>query len=141
MWEVPERLDDDLTRAAADLVQRHVDVIVSVGTIATQAAKKATDTVPIVMVSVADPVASGFVADLRRPARNVTGVSNTARPLAAKRLQLLKEALPFVKRACVMWNPASEANARDVRYPAESSAPLQIDLHPVGVRSGQRART
>jgi putative tryptophan/tyrosine transport system substrate-binding protein len=135
LLELPGILDAQLTRAAADLVQRHVDVIISNGTIATLAAKNATHTIPIVMVGVADPVASGIVADLRRPGENVTGLSNTAGPLAAKRLQLLKEALPFVKRVGVIWNPASESNVRDLRYLTDSSAALQIQLHPLGVRN------
>jgi len=74
---------------AAELVRRKVDVIVTVGTSATRAAKNATETIPIVFTRIADPVALGLVTSLARPGRNLTGVSNLTRTLAAKWLELL----------------------------------------------------
>ena len=80
-----ERLPD----LATELVRLKVDVIVSGGNSATQAAKKATNTIPIVMTQVSDPVASGFVASLARPGGNITGLSTLAPEISGKRLELL----------------------------------------------------
>lgn len=82
-----ERLPD----LAADLVGRHVNVILSVSTPATLAAKARTSSIPIVMVEVAVPIGSGLVASLGRPGSNVTGLSALTRDLSGKRLELLKD--------------------------------------------------
>src|ERR1051325_12126595 len=85
---------DRLPSLASELVQQQVDVIVTIGTPGVLAAKNATATIPIVFVSVSDPVANGVVASLARPGGNVTGVSILAPALSRKRLELLKEAFP-----------------------------------------------
>src|SRR5215472_3452981 len=85
---------DRLPALAAELMGLQVDVIVAAGTPGVLAAKKATSTIPIVFVSVADPVASGFVASLARPGGNVTGLTNFSPELSGKRVELLKEAVP-----------------------------------------------
>src|SRR5215831_143789 len=92
-----------LPQLAADLIKRKVDVIVADTTQATQAAQRATSTVPIVMAIVADPVGSGVVANLSRPSGNVTGLSIMLAELSAKRLQLFKEALPSLTRVVALW--------------------------------------
>src|SRR5262245_2351182 len=79
---------------AAELVRLNVDVIVTIGTLAPLAAKRATSTIPIVMTSAGDPLGSGLVASLARPGGNVTGMSLMAPELGGKRLELLKEVLP-----------------------------------------------
>lgn len=97
-----ERLPD----LAADLVQRKVDVIVVRGPQAAQAAHQATNTIPIVMSATPDPVGSGLAASLTRPGGNVTGLSFLPGvSLEAKRLELLKEALPGLRRVAVLTNP------------------------------------
>ena len=85
---------DGLAKLAAELVQLRVDVILADSTAATNAARNATHTVPIVMAAVVDPVATGFVASLSRPGGNITGLSVLAPELAGKRLQLLTETVP-----------------------------------------------
>jgi putative ABC transport system substrate-binding protein len=95
---------------AADLVRLKVDVIVAVAGPATRAAKQATMTIPIVATGVSDPVGQGFVASLARPGGNVTGLATLFPELAAKRLALLKEALPAVSRVAVLWNAANPGN-------------------------------
>ena len=92
-------------RLVADLVQRKVDVIVVESTIAAQALKRATSTVPVVMAIVSDPVGSGLVASLAHPGGNITGLSLMTADLSAKRLQLLKETIPRLARVAVLWNP------------------------------------
>jgi len=85
----------------ADLVRRRVDVIVASGSTNIRAVKKATATIPIVMVGSGDPVATGLVASLARPGGNVTGLSMSRPEIAAKQLSILKEALPGISRVAV----------------------------------------
>ena len=80
-------------------------MIATYGTPATRAAKQATTTIPIVAISVGDPVRAGVVASLARPGGNVTGNSLLAPDIAAKQLQLLREAVPSVARVAFLWNP------------------------------------
>ncbi len=93
-----------LPELAAELVQRRVDVIVVTGWPATQAAKDATTTIPIVTAFAGDTVATGLVASLSRPGANLTGISDMSAELAPKRLQLLKETFPKASRVAVLWN-------------------------------------
>jgi putative ABC transport system substrate-binding protein len=97
----PERLPD----LANDLVRSKPDLIIAAGGDVAPFAKRATGTIPIVMITSADPVQGGLVASLARPGGNVTGVTFVSSDLAGKRLQLLKEAVPGVKRVAVLWNP------------------------------------
>jgi ABC-type uncharacterized transport system substrate-binding protein len=89
---------------AAELVRRNVDVIVTRGTPAVQAAKDATVTIPVVMAASGDPLGVGVVAGLARPGTNVTGLSAFTRELLAKRLELLKEAIPGLARPALLTN-------------------------------------
>jgi putative tryptophan/tyrosine transport system substrate-binding protein len=100
-----ERLPD----LAAELVQLKVDVIVSVVTQASLAAKNATRTIPIVMVAVGDPLGSGLVDNLARPSGNVTGPSSMYSDLVGKQLEVLKEIAPKASRVALLWNPANAA--------------------------------
>jgi putative ABC transport system substrate-binding protein len=90
---------------AAELVQMKVDVIVAVTSPSVWAAKRATQTIPIVMPLSSDPVGDGLVASLARPGGNITGLSVMAPELATKRLQLLKEVFPKLRPLAVLWNP------------------------------------
>jgi putative ABC transport system substrate-binding protein len=90
---------------AADLVALKVDVIVVTSTPTALAARQATRTIPIVFAWAVDPVASGLVTSLARPGGNVTGSSFLAPELVAKRLELLKQAVPGVSRVAVLWHP------------------------------------
>src|SRR5690242_16657565 len=97
---------DRLPALAADLAQRNVDIILTAGTESTDAARRATKTIPIVMTAVGDPIAAGFIASLARPGGNITGASLLATELTAKRLQLLKDVLPALTRLTVLWSAA-----------------------------------
>ena len=92
---------------AMELVRLQPDVIVVDGTLAAKAAGAATSTIPIVFTLVSDPVASGLVASLARPGRNLTGLSNVGSDLAAKRLQLLTEALAGASRIAILSDPTN----------------------------------
>ena len=97
---------DRLPELAAELVGLKVDVIVTSGTPGTRAAKRATATIPIVMAEIGgDPVASGIFASLARPGGNLTGSTFFSPELSAKRLELLKEAVPRITQAGVLLNP------------------------------------
>jgi putative ABC transport system substrate-binding protein len=97
-----ERLPD----LAAELVRLRVDVIVTGGTPAIRAAQHATNTIPIVMAIVGDPIAAGFVASLAHPGGNITGFTNLSPDLSTKRLELLKEVSPKIRRVAVFQNAA-----------------------------------
>jgi putative tryptophan/tyrosine transport system substrate-binding protein len=96
---------DRLPALAADLVALKVDVIVVTSTPAALAAQRATQTIPIVLGWVVDPVSSGLVTSLARPGGNVTGLSSLARDVVGKRLELLKQAVPGAARVAVLWHP------------------------------------
>jgi putative ABC transport system substrate-binding protein len=117
-----------------NLVQRKVDVIVVDTTVATRALKRATSTIPIVMSVVADPVGSGLVSSLAHPGENVTGLSLMMPDLTAKRLQLLKEAIPRVARVAVLWNSDSPFHAKLLQELKAAAPSLSIELTFVNVR-------
>jgi putative ABC transport system substrate-binding protein len=100
-----ERLPD----LAAELVRLKVDVIVSVVTQASLAAKNATRTIPIVMVAVGDPLGSGLVASLARPGGNVTGPSSMYADLVGKQLEVLKAIVPKLSRVAVLWHSSGQS--------------------------------
>jgi ABC-type uncharacterized transport system substrate-binding protein len=96
---------DRLRQAAAELVERQVDVIVAQSTTAARPAKQATSQIPIVAIGMADPVEDDLVASLARPGGNLTGTTFLGPDLVAKRLQLLKEVVPQLSRVAVLWHP------------------------------------
>ena len=104
-----------LPELAAELVRLKVDVIASLGTPATEAAKRATTTIPIVMESLADAVSTGLVSNLARPGGNVTGLSGFAPQLSGKRLELIREIRPSAVRIAMLANLANPATAPVIR--------------------------
>ncbi len=98
-----------LATVVGELIRRPVDLIATFGTPPTEAAKAATTTIPIVMVGVGDPVRTGLVASLARPGGNITGNTVLSPDLGAKRLQLLREAIPTVARVAYLANPDNAA--------------------------------
>ena len=120
---------------AADLVRLKVEVIVAATTPAAQAAKSATETLPIVMVVIADPVGSGLVRSLARPGANVTGLSFLAADLAAKQLQLLKEAVPDLSNVGVFWLPTNPGHAFILKGLEAAATTRGVTLQPLEVRS------
>jgi putative ABC transport system substrate-binding protein len=126
-----ERLPD----LAAELARLKVDVIVAVGTVGAQAAKQATQTIPIVMTNVDDPVATGLVVSVARPGGNITGLSINSHELVGKQLGLLREVVPKVSRVAVLWNPANLANAPQLREAEVAAGALGVRLLPLAVQS------
>jgi len=136
-YRYAERKRDQLPELAAELVRLKVDIIVvSGGYGPIQAAKNATKTIPIVMLGLAtDPVESGLVASLARPGGNVSGLTTLSRELAGKRLELLKETVPKLARVAVLYNPADQQGAIEVKEDLPIAArALGLTVQPWEVR-------
>jgi putative tryptophan/tyrosine transport system substrate-binding protein len=126
---------DRLAQAAADLARLPVHVIVTFGTPSTLAAKRATATIPIVMVSVGDPVGAELVASLARPGGNITGNTILGPEMASKRVQLLKELIPNLSRLAFLRNPHNASNLRIFEELEVVARAASLTLIPVEVRS------
>ena len=120
---------------AADLVQRKVDVIVVETTRAAEVVKRLTSTIPIVLSVVADPVGSGLVTSYAHPGGNVTGLSFMSAELGAKRLQLLKEAVPRLTRVAVLWNPDTPWHPKAIAALKAAAPALSLELSFVSART------
>jgi len=126
---VPERLAE----AAAALVRRPVDVIATYATPASFAAKRATTTIPIVMISIGDPVGVGLVPSLARPGGNITGNTILGPDVGAKRLQIFKEAIPTITRVAFLWNPENASNVLQFREVQAAAPALGVTVISVSV--------
>ena len=126
---------DRLRQAAVELVERQVDVIVAQSTTAARPAKQATSVIPIVAIGMADPVEDELIASLARPGGNVTGTTFLGPELVAKRLQLLREAVPQLSRVAVLWHPRAYSDRtmagmlREIESAAQTLG-LQLQLVP-----------
>jgi putative tryptophan/tyrosine transport system substrate-binding protein len=129
-----EAQEDRIPRLVADLV-RKVDVLVSTSTAAILAAKQATTTIPIVMVTNVDPVATGIVESLARPGGNITGLTRLTRELSGKRLELLKEVVPTISRVGVLVDADAADSANALKDYEAAARALKITLQAVEVRS------
>ena len=127
---------DRLPDLAAELVRLKVDLIVaSAGTQAATAAKNATETIPIVMIYVRDPVGNGLIASLARPGGNVTGVSGSAGlELFAKQLELLKETVPKIRRVAILSNPDNAYHQLAIREVNVAARSLGVQLQLLEAR-------
>jgi putative ABC transport system substrate-binding protein len=125
--------EDDTRKFAAELVALAPDVIFASGSSAVEPLRRATRTVPIVFVQVADPVGAGFVSSLARPGGNVTGFSPFDYTLAAKWLALLKEIAPKTTRAAVLRDPATTSGIGQWATIQSVSSSVSIEVSPVSV--------
>jgi putative ABC transport system substrate-binding protein len=129
---------EHLPELVSDLIKLKVDVIVASVTPDALAGAKATKTIPIVMVSPGDPIATGLIASLARPGGNVTGMSQMLTELVGKRLELLKDAAPSISHVAVLWNPRDPISVvawRELQAPARQ---LGIELYSLEVHSGDQ---
>ena len=125
---------------AAELVRLEVDLIFAANTRAALAARQATSTIPIVSAVMGDPVEDGLVASLAQPGGNVTGLTFLAPELTAKRMQLLKDALPNVSRVAALWHPGAygERTMDDMLKATEAAArTLGVHLQLIEVRAAE----
>ena len=121
----------------AELIAAKVDVIVTAGTPAALAVKKATSTVPLVMVAVGDPVGTGLVPSLARPDGNLTGLSSVAPDLEGKRLELLREIVPSVSRIAVFLNSVNPFHATSMRQAQTAGKTLGIKVQQYDIRKSE----
>jgi putative ABC transport system substrate-binding protein len=119
----------------AELLAMKVDVIVTAGTPAALAVKKATTSVPLVMVAVGDPVGTGLVGSLGRPGGNATGLTSIAPELEGKRLELLREVLPKISRVAVLWNPANAYQIGSEKEVQAAAKALRISVISLPVQN------
>jgi ABC-type uncharacterized transport system substrate-binding protein len=127
----PERMRE----LAEELVRLKVDVILVPGSIYTEAAKRATSTIPIVFLGHADPVATGHATSLARPGGNITGISIMLTEASVKGLELLKQAAPGLARIAVIFDPATPSHGSVLKGVEAAGPLLGLQVQPVAVRS------
>jgi putative ABC transport system substrate-binding protein len=113
-------------------------VIATSGTRETVAAKAATATIPIVMLFVGDPVGAGLVSSLTHPGANVTGTSLMAPDVSGKRLELLREIVPKLRRVAILWNPRNASAAAEMRATETAARSLGLTVYSAAVDSASR---
>jgi putative tryptophan/tyrosine transport system substrate-binding protein len=125
-----------LPELAAELVRLKADVIVAGGgSLIARTAKNATGTIPVVMTNAEDPVGDGLIASLAHPGGNVTGLTALLPDLAAKRLELLKETIPKITRAAVLWNPTVREKAIEFKETQAAAKAFAIRLQSLEVKT------
>jgi putative ABC transport system substrate-binding protein len=133
-WRFAEGHNERLPRLARELVSLKVDAIFAINTQAAQAAKSTSETIPIVIARVADPVRTGLVASFAHPGGNVTGLTSITEELAGKRLQLLREALPKAQRVAAVWNSGNPGFAATLREMEAASPQFGLKVQALPVR-------
>jgi putative ABC transport system substrate-binding protein len=123
-----------LPALAAELVKLNVDVLVAPSTPSALAAKQATSTIPIVII-VGDPVAGGLVASVARPGGNLSGLAFFFAEICAKRVELIKEAIPSLQRIAVFVNPGNPATSIPLEAMRNMASALQVELAPMEVKT------
>jgi putative tryptophan/tyrosine transport system substrate-binding protein len=136
-WRSPGGRIDQYPALAADLIGLPVDVIVAQGSAATQAAKQASATIPIVMAFTSEPVRAGLVASLARPGGNVTGLATMSGQMGGKRLDLLRDAVPSLARVALLWNPEMAERAQEFEETAAAAQALGLGLQSVELRQAE----
>jgi putative tryptophan/tyrosine transport system substrate-binding protein len=132
---------DRLPALAAELVSLRVDVIFANSAPAALAAKRTTTSVPIVFETLGEPITAGLVTSLARPEGNLTGISGLGPELSGKRLELLKELLPGLRRVALLVNPKNVMTAPTVREAEKAAAILRLRIEVVEVRSSDQLET
>jgi len=131
----PEFKYERLPALAAELVRLNVDVIVAASPPATEAARQATRTIPIVFTVSGDPVAEGFVASLARPGGNLTGLATIGPELVGKQLEMLRAVAPKVSRVAILKNPNQPTHARAARQAEDAGRALGIRVQALDART------
>jgi putative ABC transport system substrate-binding protein len=124
---------DQLPGLAAELVRANVDVIVAPPLTAALAAVKATSTIPVVFMMVADPVGAGLATSLSRPGGNATGLSNQSEDLAAKLIELLRDAVPTARRLAVMTRTGNSGHETQWAHAVSAAVQLKLTLQRIQV--------
>ena len=125
---------DRMPALVSDLVQQNVDVIVAPNNVVIRAAREATRTIPIVMITTVDPVAAGYVKNFAHPGENITGLANLSRDLSAKRVELLKEVLPKMSRVAILWGSSRSGNTIAFKEYEAAATAFKLELRSLEVR-------
>jgi putative ABC transport system substrate-binding protein len=125
---------DQMPTLVNELVQQKVDVIVAVNNVVIRAAKAATKTIPIVMVSSIDPVAAGYVESFVHPGGNITGLAHLGRDLSGKRVELLREIIPKISRVAILWDADGPGPAIAFKEYEAATRALKLELRSLEVR-------
>jgi putative ABC transport system substrate-binding protein len=132
-----EGRSDRFAELAAELVQRNVGVIVTAGTEPTLAVKQATASIPIVFAATGDPVGTGLVGSLARPGGNVTGLSNQSADINGKRIDLLREAVPGLRKLAVMANVGSPIGVLEIREVEDAGRTSGLEVVRLEIRGAE----
>jgi putative ABC transport system substrate-binding protein len=132
-----EGREERFPEIAAELVRLKVELIVTSGTPAVMASKKATSVIPIVFATAGDPVGSGLVASLARPGGNVTGLATLANELAGKRLELLREVVPGLRRLAIMGNVGNPFTVLELGDVQAAARTLGLEVVMLEIRRAQ----
>jgi putative ABC transport system substrate-binding protein len=132
-----EGREERFAKVAAEFVRLKVDLIVTSGTLAVMAAKQATSIIPIVFATAGDPVANHLVASLARPGGNVTGLSVQSNELAGKRIELLREVVPDLRRLAIMGNVDNPFVALDMDEAQAAAAKIGLEVVTLEIRRAQ----
>jgi len=132
-----EGRDEHAAEIAAELARRKVDVIVTSATAGIVAAKQATSVIPVVFAAAGDPVGTGLVASLARPGGNVTGLSIQQTDLAGKRLELLREVIPSLRRLAMLVNVGNPLAVLDVGEVQAAARTLGLEVITLEIRRGE----
>ena len=134
IYRYAEGKEERLVDLAAELVGEKVDVIVTTASLSARAARRVTQTLPIVMTT-GDPLAVGLAASLAKPGGNVTGLSVMLTDLSVKRLELLKESFPKRTRVAALWNPREREATIGFKETVDAAKVLHLRLHPLEIKS------
>jgi ABC-type uncharacterized transport system substrate-binding protein len=118
-----------------ELVAQKVDIIVTAGTPASLAVKKAAPSIPLIMAAVGDPIGTGLIESLAHPGGNVTGLSAIAADLEGKRIELLREVIPKLSHVAVLWNPANTFQVISEKEVQTAARALKMKVLSLGVQS------
>jgi putative tryptophan/tyrosine transport system substrate-binding protein len=140
-WPYSEDQEDRRRAIVEEFIRLKVDVIVVPSTPEMIVTKRATKTIPVVMVLVGDPVGTGLIESLARPGGNITGTSLMQTDTSGKRLELLKELVPRARSVAVLWNPRNDATARSWKETQEASGSLGLKLLSVEMRTRDEVAT
>jgi ABC-type uncharacterized transport system substrate-binding protein len=132
-YRFPEGSFDQLPRVAEELVRLHVDILIAAAGPAAAAAQKVTTSVPIIFVAVHGPVEIGLVSSLARPGGNVTGLAISAADLAGKRLELLRELVPQLRRVAVLYRAANRASQIQLKEAQAAARVMGVQLQPLPI--------
>lgn len=126
--------EEQFAEAAEELVRVNVDIVVAASTPGALAAKRATQSIPILVPVMGDPIGSGLVASLAHPGGNLTGLSSLAPELWPKRLELFKETVPKLHRVAMLWNTSNPAMATGAKGTQEAAHAMNIAIQDRGAR-------